>query len=152
MIDTAVTLEGAKAGDLDAIVAIAAESFASPWSRSSYADELARTDGARWVARIGPERVGFLLGRIQVDHLEVLSLAVAPAKRRAGCGAALVSAALADADARGVSRVQLEVRVSAEPALACYRHAGFEVVGRRSGYYADGEDALLLSRGAGGPG
>jgi ribosomal-protein-alanine N-acetyltransferase len=39
------------------------------------------------------------------------------------------------------------VRPSNAPARALYEAFGFEVVGRRRGYYADtGEDAILLAR------
>lgn len=40
----------------------------------------------------------------------------------------------------------LEVRASNAPAIALYRERlGFTVVGRRRGYYAQGEDALLMA-------
>ena len=40
----------------------------------------------------------------------------------------------------------LEVRASNAAAIAMYqRHLGFATVGRRRGYYADGEDALLMA-------
>jgi ribosomal-protein-alanine N-acetyltransferase len=42
--------------------------------------------------------------------------------------------------------VQLELAATNAPALALYQGLGFVVVGRRSRYYPDGEDALLLSR------
>lgn len=146
MTETAFLLERATTADLDAILAIADESFAAPWSRASYADELAWPGGVRWVARVEGELAGYVFGRIHIDELEVLLLAVAHASRRGGCGAALIDAALTEARERGVHRVHLEVRASAEPALACYRSAGFERVGQRPGYYPDGEDACLLSR------
>jgi len=144
--ESAFSLERAAAADLEAILAISDESFAAPWSRASHADELARPGGVRWVARAAGRLAGYLFGRIQMDELEVLLLAVAPPSRRSGCGAALIDAALAEAGEFGVHQVHLEVRASAEPALACYRSAGFEVVGHRPGYYPDGEDAVLLSR------
>jgi [ribosomal protein S18]-alanine N-acetyltransferase len=51
----------------------------------------------------------------------------------------------------------LEVRDANDAAIALYEHCGFEVAGRRPGYYADtGEDALVMWRrsdqGAVGPG
>jgi ribosomal-protein-alanine N-acetyltransferase len=48
---------------------------------------------------------------------------------------------------RGCRLATLEVRPSNAPARALYEAFGFEVVGRRRGYYADtGEDAILLAR------
>jgi ribosomal-protein-alanine N-acetyltransferase len=144
--DPAFRPERATSADLDAILAIAVASFASPWSRASHAEELARPAGACWVVRASGCVLGYLLGRLEADELHVLSLAVAPPDRRSGCAAALIGVALGDACARGARRAHLEVRASARPALACYRDAGFEVVGRRPNYYPGGEDALLLTR------
>ena len=54
--------------------------------------------------------------------------------RRAGIGSALLRSVLADADARGVNRVHLEVR-SDNPAVAFYTRHGFAKVGERRDYY-----------------
>lgn len=40
----------------------------------------------------------------------------------------------------------LEVRAGNAAAVALYRRLGFEEVGRRRRYYADGSDALLMTR------
>ena len=44
------------------------------------------------------------------------------------------------------STAMLEVRASNMAAVALYEQLGFQHVGRRKGYYADGEDALLMNR------
>ena len=46
---------------------------------------------------------------------------------------------------RGVEEVQLEVRAVNGPAIRLYARSGFQQVGKRAGYYADGTDALLYS-------
>ena len=48
------------------------------------------------------------------------------------------------AQALGVRTVYLEVGVRNQPARALYEAIGFEEVGRRRRYYANGEDALIL--------
>ena len=140
-----VTIAAATPADLGAVVRIAHASFDTPWSERGYAEELSRDDALALVARRGGGTVGYLLARLQAGELHVLSLAVAPASRTGGAGGALVARALRDASAAGAAVAHLEVRASAAPALACYRAAGFAVVGRRDGYYPGGEDALLLS-------
>ena len=59
----------------------------------------------------------------------------------------LLRHALAAAPARGCVAALLEVRSSNHPALRLYQERlGFALIGRRRGYYADSEDALVLRR------
>lgn len=101
-----------------------------------------------WVARKSSEStiVGFLLAWLLAGDLEIQTVAVAPEQRRAGAGAALVSATMVEAQEKGYQRLLLEVRASNEPALRLYRGAGFVEDGRRRAYYSDPvEDAVLMS-------
>jgi ribosomal-protein-alanine N-acetyltransferase len=92
------------------------------------------------------EELGFILCRVAADEAEVLTLAVRPEARRLGLGAALLHSALELAAAAGAVRLFLEVSDRNEPAQRLYRSAGFTAIGRRRRYYADGSDALILSR------
>ncbi len=100
--------------------------------------------GAFGVLRPGQ---GFLLCRVAADEAEILTLAVAPATRRQGLGSALLAEAMAGAVVRGATAMFLEVSDRNAAARALYAAAGFEEVGRRKRYYADGADALVLRRG-----
>ncbi|MDE2583284.1 MAG: GNAT family N-acetyltransferase [Rhodospirillales bacterium] len=126
-----------------AMAAIHAESFPAgeAWDGSAFAAQLAQPGV---FGRLDPQG-GLVLARIAGDEAEILTLGVVPASRRRGLGRALLAAALAEAAARGARRVFLEVAVANQPALALYAAAGFTPVGRRRGYYADGQDALVLS-------
>jgi dihydroorotate dehydrogenase electron transfer subunit len=79
------------------------------------------------------------------DELEILWLAVDPGVRRQGMGRSLVRVVLAEAQAHR-AHVHLELRASNVAARALYAELGFVVVGRRSRYYRDGEDALQMTR------
>ena len=130
------------AGD---VAALAADALHEAWSEDTFARELAAPGAVVCVARgAGGELVGFVVAQRVLDELHVLSLAVAAARRRRGVGRALLDAALGDPPARSVL---LEVRASNDEAQRFYGAIGFEAVGRRRGYYGDGEDALLLTRG-----
>jgi len=48
--------------------------------------------------------------------------------------------------AYGAKQWYLEVRVTNEEAIALYKKLGFEVTRTVHGYYADGEDAFVMSR------
>ena len=98
-----------------------------------------------WVAKDRARSVGFLAARRVVDEVHVLSVAVDPAQRRRGVARALLDAVLCDETASGARSALLEVRASNLAACAFYARTGFVAVGRRPRYYANGEDALLMT-------
>jgi [ribosomal protein S18]-alanine N-acetyltransferase len=87
---------------------------------------------------------GFVIGRQTAGEAEILNLAVKPAKRRKGQGRAMLKAALAEFQARDVSRVFLEVRESNEGAMTFYEKHGFSKSGRRAGYYHNPPEAAIV--------
>jgi ribosomal-protein-alanine N-acetyltransferase len=86
---------------------------------------------------------GFVLARALAGEAEVLTLAVLPAARRRGLGRALLLGAMGAAAALGAADLYLEVAETNEAALALYRGAGGQMVGRRRAYYPDGGDACV---------
>jgi ribosomal-protein-alanine N-acetyltransferase len=135
--------------DASAIAALAAVSFAEPWSAKEVCEELAHPDAEGWVLwrdRIPPRLLGYALGRRVLDELHLMHVAVDPSRRRHGAGSALLRCALDRARETGVNSVLLEVRASNSAARAFYLRHGFVAVGRRPRYYAGGEDAVLMSR------
>jgi [ribosomal protein S18]-alanine N-acetyltransferase len=94
----------------------------------------------------GVEGEGFILARAVAGEAEVLTLAVAPRARRRGVAAALLRAAVVGAQERDAQVMFLEVSDANTAAQRLYEAAGFVAVGRRRQYYADGSDALVLSR------
>ncbi len=89
---------------------------------------------------------GFILVRAAGGEAEVLTLAVASGTRRQGVGTALVIGAMAGSLARGAGVLFLEVSEQNTAARGLYAALGLTEVGRRLRYYADGTDALVLSR------
>lgn len=131
--------------DIPAVLAIERASFPDPWAESSFADEIGRTDRS-WKVAVSEERVVGYGGVMTVgDEGHLLDLAVTPDERGTGLGRKLVWELAADAARAGASRLTLEVAASNDIALALYRSCGFDVAGRRPGYYpSTGDDALLL--------
>ena len=92
---------------------------------------------------------GFLLSRQAVDEEELLLIAVRPDLRRRGIAGALIARFEAEAKARGVRRLFLEMR-EGNPAEGLYLQCGFVPVGRRPNYYNRGKikelDAITFAR------
>jgi [ribosomal protein S18]-alanine N-acetyltransferase len=130
---------------------IHALSFAHPWAPAEFESLLAGRDvvGEAAIATsfFGKRRVtGFVLSRRGADMAEMLTIAVAPALRRKGVGAALLTRHLATLAAEGAKSLALEVETDNRAALALYRRFGFHEVGERKAYYrkADGMRAAAL--------
>jgi ribosomal-protein-alanine N-acetyltransferase len=86
------------------------------------------------VASLDGSDAGFALARSIGDEAELLLLATRPAARRRGIAGALLRAVVAEAQARGVTQLHLEVRAGND-AVRLYRREGFEKVGERKNYY-----------------
>ena len=142
------------ANDVDAVVEIMRRSFdprfGEAWTRSQCLGILPLS-GVRLTLASSPlgERVGFSLVRTIVGESELLLLAVLPEAQGCGIGQALVQDFICSSRNAGATRLHLEVR-DGNPAIHTYRHAGFQLAGRRRAYYTGpgGEqfDALTLSR------
>lgn len=114
-----------------------------PWSAAEFRELLALAS-TLFAVRPG----GFALGRLAGREAEIVTLAVHPAARRRGLGAALVGDIEAQAAAGGAEEVRLEVAVTNAAGRALYAALGYAPVGRRPGYYAPAGrppvDALVL--------
>lgn len=85
--------------------------------------------------------VVLLVPPVSLDVVDLLRIAVAPEIRRTGVAGQLMTEALAKCAGR---TVLLEVAAGNESAGALYRGFGFEEISRRRGYYAGGEDAVIM--------
>jgi len=91
--------------------------------------------------------VGYLIARPTDRKGHILALATDPRHRRQGVGRTLI-ATIVDLFHRGnVGELWLEVRASNRKAVRFYKNLGFLGVGKALGYYADGEDAIVLKKG-----
>jgi [ribosomal protein S18]-alanine N-acetyltransferase len=102
------------------------------------------TEASIFVATVNGEPAGFCVwSKVAPDEAEILNLAVEPARRRRGVGGALLAAVSRAARAT----LFLEVAESNAGAIAFYRSAGFEPLGIRKGYYAQGNiNAVVMKK------
>ncbi len=123
------------------LAAIHAAAFPDdPWGAGAFQTQLEM----HGVVGLLDERGGLLLMRVTVDEAEILTIGVLPRLRQQGIGRGLLEAALARASTLGALSMFLEVDVGNAAARALYAAAGFQEVGRRRRYYANGADALVL--------
>lgn len=91
---------------------------------------------------------GFSLVRQVADEAELLLIAVAPDQRGKGLGGRLLDYAVETCCSSSIRDMFLEVRAGNTNAICLYKSRGFEVVGKRPGYYrADNgqlHDALTM--------
>lgn len=146
----------------EVLAALQALSFENPWDEAAFAAVLsgAGTQGLVVMSGEVPGEVstevpghgsgdfpvGFAVMRCVAGEAEVITLGVVPLARRAGVGRALVLGVLDVARAAGAQCVFLEVSERNGAARSLYAGCGFEEVGRREGYYADGAAALTCRR------
>ena len=142
------TLRRMTPSDLPAILDIERVSFPSPWSLLSFERELATAWAVPTVAvepaAGGMRLVGYACAWNVADEVQLLNVAVHPARRRGGIGETLVRAVQEHATARGARSVVLEVRVANVPARRLYARLGFRMTALRRGYYGAGQDGMLM--------
>jgi [ribosomal protein S18]-alanine N-acetyltransferase len=123
--------------DIPAVVAIEARSFKYPKPEAVFREDehkyLVARDEEKIVGYIGIEKI--------LDEVHIINMAIDPDYRGKGIGKRLMQHVLNDEEV-----FFLEVRVSNETAKSVYEKYGFKVINTRKGYYADGEDALVMRR------
>jgi ribosomal-protein-alanine N-acetyltransferase len=143
----AVTTRDADIGDLDVVAALEHVSFPVPWKREYFEAEIGAAYRYNRVA-IAPKGdiAGYVFCAFAAGEMHVNKIAVAERHRRRGVATLLMDEVLEFARRTQVEEIYLEVRVSNRPARAFYGGLGFREAGRRSRYYLDGEDALVMVR------
>ncbi len=130
-----LSLTQASPAAAELLAAIHGEAFDDPWDAAAFAALLGSEGVVALVAGEAEAPTGLVVVRAVADEAEILTLAVLPAARRQGVGAALMRAAREAAAARGARRLFLEVAEDNAAAASLYERLGFVDVGRRRGYY-----------------
>ncbi|MEO8106718.1 MAG: ribosomal protein S18-alanine N-acetyltransferase [Actinomycetes bacterium] len=133
--------------DIAAVHTIEQQAFPdTAWSQETFWSELAGVPDTRhYLVATSDETLVAYAGLMAVGReADVQTLAVSRSVRRTGLGRRLLDALIDEAARRHCSRLSLEVASHAEGARKLYLARGFEVSGRRSGYYGSGHDALVM--------
>lgn len=149
-----LVLRPATTADLPALVRLETEAFTGDrLSPRSLRRLLAGPTGATIVSVADGRVVGYALVLFRKDAkvARLYSLARDRAWQGRGVGGRLLEAAEAEAGARGVDELRLEVRADNVPARALYMRHGYVEMGVRRAYYHDGMDAVRMRKRLGDP-
>jgi ribosomal-protein-alanine N-acetyltransferase len=133
--------------DVDQVHEIEKQSFAIPWSRDAFIQEVTENRCARYlVARQDGVAVAYAGMWLVLDEAHVTNIAVRKDQRGAGFGEKVARTLMQLAADSGIRYMTLEVRRSNLVAQGLYKKLGFVEVGFRKRYYADNnEDALVMA-------
>lgn len=142
-------LQSLCAEQLEAVVALDRLCLGGLWTLEGYRRELESPNSELLCLTTQTRQGEVILGVgcfwAILEEAHITLLIVPPDFQGQGLGQALLWALLNNAVQRQLERATLEVRASNDRALSLYRKFGFQVAGRRKGYYQDsGEDALIL--------
>ena len=139
-------IEDMTAADLPAILEVENRSFARPWTKNMFLEELSGRFSVYRVAIEDGRAVGYMGMWILADEGHITNVAVLPAFRRRGFASALIDDFIALAREKKLVFLTLEVRASNTGAIALYHNKGFVEAGRRKNYYENKEDAILMTK------
>jgi [ribosomal protein S18]-alanine N-acetyltransferase len=120
--------------------------FGGLWSLDNYQWELDHPESV--LITLSSPNYSYLIGVgcfwSILEEAHITLLAIHPDHQGKGLGKFLLSSLLKEAIKLSLERATLEVKASNEIALSLYQKFGFQIAGRRKGYYQDGEDGLVL--------
>ena len=135
----------ATSNDLADILSIEKKVFKRPWSKEQLSWELNSQPAAEnYVMLARGNMIGYLFSHVVDDDVQILNIAIDIPFQHKGYGEQLLSYFLDQFNED--SSIHLEVRKSNFPAINLYLKFGFHETGARKGYYADGEDAIIMQR------
>jgi ribosomal-protein-alanine N-acetyltransferase len=143
-------LSEATARDAVAIAPLHAASFRRGWSEQEVEGLLTDRQVIAHRVMTGAQLIGFIMSRQVEDEAEILSIAVAGARRGRGLARNLLTLHLRRLAGLGCHTVFLEVDEHNKSAIRLYDRAGFREISRRPNYYnapgAKPAAALVLRR------
>lgn len=116
--------------------------FEKGWTEKEFEDLLKLPSSRLWM-----DEESLLLCSHVADEIEILTIGVLPKERKKGKAITLLQEMLQYAQSNNVSHIFLEVAQNNIPAISLYKKIGFTPMGKRKGYYQNGQvDALTYQK------
>ncbi len=132
--------------DLNEVLQTETVSFKDPWTKGMFMREIGSNNFYTLREKNTNQLIGYF-GYWQIfEEFHINNLAVVPEFRGQGIGSFILDNVFSEARKRNCQKIILEVRSTNYPAQRLYFKFGFEIVGKRNKYYANGEDALILEK------
>jgi ribosomal-protein-alanine N-acetyltransferase len=146
-----------KPSDLEAVMQINRECLPENYTPLFFMNLYKRFPETFIVAEANKKIAGYIMCRIETGipsfkllgitrRGHVISIAVLPNHQQKGVGYALIRESMQAMVNYKAKECYLEVRTSNLPAVGLYKKLGFEIARTSKNYYADGEDAFVMSR------
>ena len=131
---------------LDEVLAIERKSYSTPWSSTSFKNEIYSPYSIALAAVLGGHLAGYILANYRFHEGHILNVTVHPDHLRKGIGTHLMQLVMDMLKQRNCTLAYLEVRESNTAARQLYEKLSFYVAGRRKAYYIEPfEDAVLMT-------
>jgi [ribosomal protein S18]-alanine N-acetyltransferase len=133
--------------DIDEVLVIEQASFAAPWTKELFANEIANRNSRILVYRSATMIVGYLCFWAVLDEAHLMNIAVRPELRGSGVGSLFMKHLEQISRAEGLNRIVLDVARGNTAARALYKKFGYSAVGFRKNYYpVTGDDAIVMEK------
>ncbi len=129
---------------LPAVAALEQAVFEAPWSQESLSLLCSENGFGAVVSDDAGNALAYGGMLTVLDEGQITNIATHPHYRRQGYAAEVLQKLLAEARARALTTVSLEVRESNAPAIALYTRFGFDIVGKRNHFYTNPREHALV--------
>ena len=131
--------------DIEAVTALEAASFTSPWSKDAFISSLKDSNYRFYVAYDGDIHIGTVGFTLTKPEADISNVCVSTSYRRQGIAYKLLAYGMEDTSKEGITDFTLEVREGNKSAIGLYEKLGFESAGIRKNFYSNPvENALIM--------
>lgn len=145
MPDFLFSIENVSKDDLEILHKIDLEHFKNSWSLKNYIDEFNHPQ-SRLKKAVSKSRIcGFAVSRTILDELHILRICTIKDFEKNNIASALLNSIIEDFKNK-INVCFLEVGEDNLKALSFYKKNGFKITGKRKNYYAQGINALNMTK------